>query len=80
MQSPEIVRCPGSFNLHTRVVRLHTGTSYRDVTVHEMTESEIESLKRTPWIYAAYGVLAGVVPTFVYFAWAMFAVCGNAGQ
>lgn len=77
MQSPEIVPCPGSFNLHSRVVRLHTGSSYRDIAVHEMTESEIESLKTMKWVYAAYGFMAGAIPTFIYFASAIHALCAS---
>ena len=45
------------------------------IAVHEMTESEIDSLKTMKLVYAAYGLMVGVVPTFIYFASAIHSLC-----
>ena len=54
------VAVPGSIELHSRVVRLRTINSYRDIVVREMTESEIEALRLSKWTYAIAAFMSGV--------------------
>lgn len=77
MQEPLVVPCPGSFDLHSRVVRLHTGGSYRDITIHEMTESEIRFLKSQRWALFSLGVALGAVTPIFYFITAIDAICAK---
>lgn len=65
------VAVPGSIELHSRVVRLRTINSYRDIVVREMTETEIESLHLAKWSYAIAAFLSGAAigSISVFVAW-----------
>ena len=64
------VPCPGTFQLYSRIVRLDTGTSRRDIIIVEMTETQIESLRRGRWSFGAFGLIIGMIIisayTFIY--------------
>ena len=76
MQAPQVVPC-GSFDLHSRVVRLHTGSSYRDVTIHEMTESEIKSLQFQRKTAYPIGFVLGMFLSWIVFVGTLAITCGK---
>lgn len=53
--------------LFSRTVRIGgNGCGYRDITIHEMTESEIRNLKDMRWITLIVGVVIGSVGMTIY--------------
>jgi hypothetical protein len=67
-----------SIELHSRTVRiggpeLAPGCGYRDILIHEVTESELEGLRALPWIAGAFSFTVGLL---IGFGWAAFALRG----
>lgn len=48
-----------TFNLYSRVQRIGTEHSYRDIMIHEMTEQEIRWLKESRWFYVLMALMVG---------------------
>jgi hypothetical protein len=47
--------------LYSRTVRIGTPHAYRDIAVHEMTESEIRWLKESRWVYVLIAFSVGFI-------------------
>jgi len=68
-----------SFELYTRTVRiggdeLAPGCGYRDIVIHEVTESELQSLRAYPWFALAIGFVIGLVVGSGYMGYALHSV------
>lgn len=61
-----VVPCPGEFTLLSRIVRLDTGSSYRDIVIHEMTEEEICRLKERAIRYSSMTLLVTMFAMFFF--------------
>lgn len=62
-----------SFDLYSRTVRiggpdLAPGCGYRDIVIHEMTESEIEMLKTARWAFPSLAIIVGFMAGAIYMA------------
>ena len=54
-----------TIELHSRVQRIGgNGVGYRDIIIHEMTESEIQSLREQRWVFPLIGMMTGATITF----------------
>lgn len=60
-----------TFYLNSRVQRIFTPTSYRDIKIHEMTESEIDALKAQRVMLPVLGLIAGFIAGAVFMAAAL---------
>lgn len=63
-------------DLYSRTVRiggpdLAPGCGYRDITIHEMTESEIDLLKTSRWVGVVAGFALGVMCGGAFVLWRM---------
>lgn len=62
-----------SFNLYSRVQRIggYGNCGYRDIVIHEMTESEIANLRAGRWAIPAMTFIVGFMAGAIYMAVAL---------
>jgi hypothetical protein len=62
-----------SFDLYSRVQRIggYGNCGYRDIVIHEMTESEIENLKLGRWAIPVVTFVLGFIAGAIYLAVAL---------